>query len=249
MSACLRRMRRTCHATVIFQGAINESLGFTAGLRWRRASVVVVPLSGHSLTTSFGVDPVLGACQRPAIRCEGDVGCFYCVQNPGDLKVADGYCLCPLVKTGSAGLSGTCCWFWVGSLPMFAFLVGGPAKVEPLESLKRGGMVAGTRLPRSDAHPGGRRMPPLVGSPGHGRQSSMAEIWNGDRARHFREARRQHPFGAHIRCAARHRPKYAIEQRGGRPLNRDGWRSFRCRSAGPPATVGFWPPTGRRYER
>jgi MoaA/NifB/PqqE/SkfB family radical SAM enzyme len=39
---------------------------------------------------------------------------------------------------------------------------------------------------------------------GHVRQSSIAAIWNGDRARRFREARRHHPFGACARCVARH---------------------------------------------
>jgi MoaA/NifB/PqqE/SkfB family radical SAM enzyme len=42
------------------------------------------------------------------------------------------------------------------------------------------------------------------GSLGNVRQSSIAEIWNGDRARRFREARRRHPFGACARCVARH---------------------------------------------
>ena len=42
------------------------------------------------------------------------------------------------------------------------------------------------------------------GSLGNVRQSSIAEIWNGEPARRFREARRQRPFGACARCVARH---------------------------------------------
>jgi hypothetical protein len=36
------------------------------------------------------------------------------------------------------------------------------------------------------------------------RQSSIAEIWNGERARRFRERRRQGLPGACHRCVARH---------------------------------------------
>jgi len=42
------------------------------------------------------------------------------------------------------------------------------------------------------------------GSLGNVRQSSIAEIWNGERARRFRERRRQGPLGACPRCVARH---------------------------------------------
>ena len=75
-----------------------------------------------------------------AIRRDGDVVTFHYVQSPRGLKVADGYCLCPLVETGPAGLSGTYCWCSVGYVQhMFETEVGRPAKVELLESLKRGG--------------------------------------------------------------------------------------------------------------
>jgi len=42
------------------------------------------------------------------------------------------------------------------------------------------------------------------GSLGNVRQSSIAEIWNGGRARGFRERRRRGPLGACARCVARH---------------------------------------------
>lgn len=75
-----------------------------------------------------------------AIRRDGNVVEFRYVKNPQGLKVADGYCLCPLVETGPAGLSGTYCWCSVGYVQhMFETEVGRPAKVELLESLKRGG--------------------------------------------------------------------------------------------------------------
>jgi len=42
------------------------------------------------------------------------------------------------------------------------------------------------------------------GSLGNVRDSSIADIWNGERARRFRERRRQGPLGACSRCVARH---------------------------------------------
>ena len=42
------------------------------------------------------------------------------------------------------------------------------------------------------------------GALGNVRDSSIAGIWNGERARRFRERRRQGPFGACSRCVARH---------------------------------------------
>ncbi len=77
---------------------------------------------------------------KDVIRREGDVVHFSYVQNPRGLKVADGYCLCPLVETGPAGLSGTFCLCSVGYVQhMFESLAGHPVQVQLLESLKRGG--------------------------------------------------------------------------------------------------------------
>jgi len=74
-----------------------------------------------------------------AIHREGNVVYFHYVANPRGLKVADGYCLCPLVETGPAGLSGTYCLCSAGYVQhMFETEVGRPAKAELLESLKRG---------------------------------------------------------------------------------------------------------------
>jgi MoaA/NifB/PqqE/SkfB family radical SAM enzyme len=42
------------------------------------------------------------------------------------------------------------------------------------------------------------------GQLGNVRSASIAEIWHGERARRFRERRRQGPFGACLRCGARH---------------------------------------------
>ena len=75
-----------------------------------------------------------------AIRQEGNTVYFHYVQNPRGLKMADGYCLCPLVETGPAGLSGTYCLCSVGYVQhMFETATGQRVKVELLESLKRGG--------------------------------------------------------------------------------------------------------------
>jgi len=80
-----------------------------------------------------GTDP-------PPIRREGDIVYFDYVRNPGGLKVADGWCLCPLVERGPEGLSGTFCECSVGYVTqMFSDQVGKPVRVQLLESLKRGG--------------------------------------------------------------------------------------------------------------
>ncbi len=77
---------------------------------------------------------------KDVIRREGDTVYFSYVQNPRGLKVADGYCLCPLVETGPAGLSGTYCFCSVGYVQhMFELMAGHPVRVQLLESLKRGG--------------------------------------------------------------------------------------------------------------
>ena len=73
-------------------------------------------------------------------RREGDTVYFNYIQNFSGLKVADGYCLCPLVETGPAGLSGTYCFCSVGYVQhMFELMAGHPVKVALLDSLKRGG--------------------------------------------------------------------------------------------------------------
>jgi Family of unknown function (DUF6144) len=71
---------------------------------------------------------------------DGNTIYFNYVKNPDGLKVADGYCLCPLVESGPPGLSGTFCACSVGYVrEMFTLYLGKPVHVELLESLKRGG--------------------------------------------------------------------------------------------------------------
>jgi len=56
------------------------------------------------------------------------------------LKVADGYCLCPLTEKGPEGLSGLWCECSIGYVKyMFEFFTDQKYNVELLESLKRGG--------------------------------------------------------------------------------------------------------------
>lgn len=56
------------------------------------------------------------------------------------LKIADGYCLCPLTEKGPEGLSGLYCECSVGYVTyMLKRVTGTPVEVELLESLKRGG--------------------------------------------------------------------------------------------------------------
>ncbi len=75
-----------------------------------------------------------------AAKREGNVVDFHYVSNSRGLKVADGYCLCPLVESGPEGLSGAYCDCSVGYVnEMFQTYTGRSATVELLESLKRGG--------------------------------------------------------------------------------------------------------------
>jgi len=71
---------------------------------------------------------------------EGDVVYFNYKQNPSGLRIADGYCLCPLVEDGPADLSPTYCHCSVGYVAyMFERNLGRPVRVELLESLRGGG--------------------------------------------------------------------------------------------------------------
>jgi hypothetical protein len=73
-------------------------------------------------------------------RREGNTIYFQYIKNPEGLKVADGWCLCPLVESGPSGLSGTYCQCSVGYVrAMISRALGKPVEVELTESLKRGG--------------------------------------------------------------------------------------------------------------
>jgi len=66
---------------------------------------------------------------------------FNYVSNPKGLKIADGYCLCPMIENGPVTLSPTYCQCSVGYVGyMFHKLITGkPVHVELLESLRGGG--------------------------------------------------------------------------------------------------------------
>jgi len=73
-------------------------------------------------------------------RLDGNTVYFNYVQNPRGLRVADGYCLCPIVEKGPEGLSGTFCYCSAGYVrEMFQSLTGKNATVDILETIKRGG--------------------------------------------------------------------------------------------------------------
>ena len=75
------------------------------------------------------------------VRMEGNQTLidFAYVANPRGLKVADGYCLCPLLEDGPAKLSPTYCQCSVGYVrEMFTRQVGRPVQVELVRSLRRG---------------------------------------------------------------------------------------------------------------
>lgn len=60
-------------------------------------------------------------------------------QNPKGLKVADGYCLCPIFEDAPKGVSPTYCQCSVGYVRAIVEQgLGKPAKVELTESILRG---------------------------------------------------------------------------------------------------------------
>jgi hypothetical protein len=91
------------------------------------------------------VDKVIADWQKflgPDNICRKDKTVFFnYVGNPKGLKIADGYCLCPMIENGPATLSATYCQCSVGYVGfMFQKLItGSPVKVELLESLRAGG--------------------------------------------------------------------------------------------------------------
>ncbi|HSD26884.1 MAG TPA: DUF6144 family protein [Vicinamibacteria bacterium] len=91
-----------------------------------------------------GVDELVASLAKHVgpenARREGDVVFFNYKQNRAGLRVADGYCLCPLVEDGPADLSATYCHCSVGYVAyMFERSLGRPVRVELLESLRGGG--------------------------------------------------------------------------------------------------------------
>ncbi len=98
-----------------------------------------------------GVDDLISAINRStgeiAATRDGNVVEFRYVGNPKGLKVADGYCLCPLVESGPQRLSGTYCLCSVGYVrQMFKTYTGRESSVELVESLKRGGKTCRFRI-------------------------------------------------------------------------------------------------------
>ncbi len=78
---------------------------------------------------------------KEAIREEADetVVYFKYTRNPRGLKVADGYCLCPIFENAPKGLSPTYCHCSVGYVrAIFEQGLGKPVKVELTASVLRG---------------------------------------------------------------------------------------------------------------
>ncbi len=93
------------------------------------------------------IDGINKSTGEVAAKREGNVVDFHYVSNSNGLKVADGYCLCPLVESGPAGLSGTYCECSVGYVrEMFKTYTGRDSTVELLDSLKRGGKTCRFRI-------------------------------------------------------------------------------------------------------
>jgi hypothetical protein len=71
---------------------------------------------------------------------DGDAIHFRYVGNPRGLKIADGYCLCPVVEDGPSTLSPTYCHCSVGYVTeIFERGIGRKAAVTLVDSLRRGG--------------------------------------------------------------------------------------------------------------
>lgn len=102
-------------------------------------------LSGPKPRTTEEIDSTIGDWQKSLgkenIYREGNTVFFNYVGNPKGLKIADGYCLCPMLENGPARLSPTYCQCSVGYVGfMFHKLItGAPVNVELLESLRGGG--------------------------------------------------------------------------------------------------------------
>ncbi len=99
-------------------------------------------IQGRTITPA-DIDIFIGEINKyageVAAERDGNVVDFHYVGNPRGLKVTDGYCLCPLVESGPAGLSGTFCDCSVGYVKeMFKTYTGRSVTVDLLESLKRG---------------------------------------------------------------------------------------------------------------
>jgi hypothetical protein len=93
---------------------------------------------------TIGVDELVAGLAKYVgpenARREGDVVFFNYERNPSGLRIADGYCLCPLVEDGPADLSPTYCHCSVGYVAyLFERNIGRPVRVELLESLRGGG--------------------------------------------------------------------------------------------------------------
>jgi hypothetical protein len=91
-----------------------------------------------------GVDDLVATLQKYVgaenARRDGDVVFFNYVGNPAGLKIADGYCLCPLIEDGPKDLSATYCHCSKGYVAyMFERAIGRPVRVDLLESLRGGG--------------------------------------------------------------------------------------------------------------
>ena len=82
-----------------------------------------------------------------SVSRDGNVIHFNYVKNSAGLRVADGYCLCPLVEDGPADLSPTFCHCSVGYVRhMFETALGRKTKVDLLESVRRRGKTCRFRI-------------------------------------------------------------------------------------------------------
>ncbi len=125
---------------------LDSELNEPGRVRLMRANGRSCFRGSHQPPFQGGVDAFITQLEKWAgpglspIRREGNMIYFDYVQNPAGLKVADGWCLCPLVEKGPPDLSGTFCECSVGYVAeMFSGIAGKPVRVELLESLKRGG--------------------------------------------------------------------------------------------------------------
>ncbi len=146
-TACEERLKFVDRWTKRFFDAVDAELDQPTRIRLMEATGRACYLGsreGRPVPPPLPADKFVAELQKYVgpenARMEGDKIYFNYVGSPAGLKVANGYCLCPLVETGPPGLSGTFCACSVGYVrEMFSQALGKPVKVELLESLKRGG--------------------------------------------------------------------------------------------------------------
>lgn len=150
-TSCERKMEFAQRWTKRLFDVLDKQLDEPARVRLMETMGELCYKHAHGSQSPLTLDDFIEKFRKRAgdehIRREGNIVYFRYYANPAGLKVSDGFCLCPLVETGSANLSGTYCHCSVGYVrEMFSGMAGHPVRVELLESLKRGGKTCSFKI-------------------------------------------------------------------------------------------------------